>query len=456
MAIQTINPFDNRVVKTFDEFTDETVDNKIEAANTAYTTWKDTPVQDRVKLLYKVAELLQKNKKEYARLITLEMGKLISESEDEIDISTAIFKYYADNAEAFLKDKPFEVEEGKAYVRYSPIGVILGVEPWNYPFYQVARVSAPNIAVGNVIMVKHASNVPQCAQAIEDLFKEAGAQEGIYTNLFVSGKKIGKLAEDKRIKALALTGSEDAGASLAAAAGKNLKKSLLELGGSDPFIVLDDADIDLAVEQAFSGRMKNMGQSCTAAKRLIVAEPIADEFLEKFTKKMAGLKVGDPADESTEVGPLSSEDAVETLAKQVKETVEAGATVVLGGKRADREGAFMEPTILTDLKPGMRAYHEELFGPVASFYRVKDEDEAIALANDSSFGLGGSVFSKDVKRAEKVALQIETGMVFINETTNSSPELPFGGTKRSGYGRELSSLGIEEFVNKKLIRIKGN
>ena len=456
MAIQTINPFDNSVVKKYTEYTDEAVDQKIATAHEAYKIWKDTPVADRAKLLAKISELLLQNKKKYAQLITLEMGKLIGESEDEIDISAAIFKYYADNAEKFLEDKPFEVEEGKAYVRYTSIGVILGVEPWNYPFYQVARVASPNVAVGNVIMVKHASNVPQCAQAIEDLFIEAGAAEGIYTNLFISSKKIDKLAQDNRIKGLALTGSEEAGASLAESAGKNLKKSVLELGGSDPFIVLDDADIDNAVEQAFNGRMKNMGQSCTAAKRLIVADAIADEFLEKFSKRMSGLKVGNPADETTEIGPLSSEDAVKKLAEQVKDSIAAGATAVLGGKRLERDGAFMEPTILTNLKPGMRAYHEELFGPVASFYRVKDEDEAIKLANDSEFGLGGAVFSKDIKRAERVALQIETGMVFINQPTASSPELPFGGTKRSGYGRELSSLGIEEFVNKKLIRISGN
>ena len=455
MAIATINPFNNKEVKKFDVFSESTIDEKVSCADKAYNVWRDKPVEERAKLLAKVAQLLQEKKKELAKLITLEMGKLIGESEDEIDISSAIFKYYADNAEKFLEDKPFEVKEGKAYVRYSPIGVILGVEPWNYPFYQVARIAAPNIAVGNVIMIKHASNVPQCAQAIEDIFKEAGAEEGIYTNLFVAGDKIGKLAEDERIKGLSLTGSEKAGASLAEAAGKNLKKSVLELGGSDPFIVLDDADLDNAVAQAFDGRMKNMGQSCTAAKRMIVLESVADEFLEKLTKKMSGLKVGNPADESTEIGPLSSEDAAKQLAEQVEDTVRAGAKAVIGGKRLDREGAFMEPTILTDIKPGMRAYHEELFGPVASFYRVKDENEAIKLANDSTFGLGGAVFSKDIARAEKVALQIETGMVFINEPTNSSPELPFGGTKRSGYGRELSSLGIEEFVNKKLIRISG-
>lgn len=455
MSIQTVNPYDNSVVKKFEEFTKEQIEQKVTAADKAYSHWKEKSVADRATLLHKVSENLLNDKRKYAELITLEMGKLINESEAEIEISAAIYKYYADNAEKFLEDKPFEVEEGKAYVRYTPIGVILGVEPWNYPFYQVARMAAPNLAAGNVVMVKHASNVPQCAQAIEELFTAAGAPQGVYTNLFMSGKNIDVLAEDKRIKGLALTGSEEAGAKVAEAAGKNLKKSVLELGGSDPFIVLDDADVDYAVEQAFDGRMKNMGQSCTAAKRLIVCDAIADDFLEKFKQRMSNLKVGNPIDETTEVGPLSSEDAAKKLAEQVKESIAQGATAILGGKRLDRDGAFMEPTILTNLKPGMRAYHEELFGPVASFYRVKDENEAIALANDSDFGLGGAVFSKDIKRAERVALQIETGMVFINEPTNSSPELPFGGTKRSGYGRELSSLGIEEFVNKKLIRISG-
>lgn len=456
MAIETINPFTNKSVKKFEELSDSQTDEKIAIAHEAFKSWKDKPVEERTKLLTRVSELFQERKKELAQLITLEMGKLIGESEGEVDTCTEIFSYYADNAAKFLEDKPFEVKEGSAYIRYTPTGIILGVMPWNYPFYQVARIAAPNIAAGNVLVVKHASNVPQCAQAIEEIFKDAGAPEGIYTNLYVSGKKIGRLAEDDRIKGLSLTGSEEAGASLAEAAGKNLKKSVLELGGSDPFIVLDDADIDHAVENAFDGRMKNMGQSCTAAKRMIVMEAIADEFTEKLKQRMSGLKLGDPADQDTEVGPLSSEDAAKKIAEQVEETVKEGAEAILGGKRADREGAFMEPTILTGIKKGMRAYHEELFGPVAAIYRVANEEEAIALANDSMFGLGGAVFSKDIRRAEKVAVQIETGMVFINEPTASSPELPFGGTKRSGYGRELSSLGIEEFLNKKLIRISGD
>lgn len=455
MAIQTVNPYTNLPGKEFDELTEEQIETKITAADTAYISWRDTPVKERCAILAKVAQLLQDKKDKLAKLITEEMGKLISESRDEIDISSAIYKYYADNAESFLQDRQLEVEKGSAYIKYSPIGIILGVEPWNYPFYQVARLAAPNIAAGNVIMIKHASIVPQCAQAIEDIFKEAGAPEGVYTNLFVSGKNISRLADDKRIKGLSLTGSEDAGSSLAEAAGKNLKKSVLELGGNDPFIVLDDADVDHAVKMAFAGRMKNMGQSCTAAKRMIVDEKVADTFTEKLAEKVRNMRVGDPSEEDTEIGPLSSEDAAKKLNKQIQETIEQGAKVLLGGKRMDRPGAFVEPTILTDIKPGMTAYHEELFGPVISIYKVKGEEEAVKLANDSDFGLGGSVYSKDVVRAERVALQIETGMVFINEPTSSSPELPFGGIKRSGYGRELSDLGIHEFVNKKLIRISG-
>lgn len=453
MAIETINPYNNKSVKTFDELSEKELEAKIETAHKAFQTWKTTSFQERSKLLKKVASLMKEKKKMLSELITLEMGKLIAQSEAEIDMCISVYEYYAENAEEFLKDKEVDVKDGKAFIRNSPIGIILGVMPWNYPFNQVARMAAPNIMAGNVIAIKHASNVPQCAQAIEDLFLEAGATTGVYTNLFLSSKKIAKMAEDKRIAGMSLTGSEGAGSSLAGAAGKNLKKSVLELGGSDAFIVLEDADLDKAIKNAVAGRFGNMGQACTSSKRIIVVDKIADEFLEKFKAKLVGLKVGDPMDESTEVGPLSSEEAAKKIQKQVDETVKAGAKVIIGGKRIDREGAFFEPTILTDIKKGMTAYHEEIFGPVASFYKVKDEKEAIALANDSSFGLGGSVFSEDIERAINVASQIDTGMVFINEHTASRPDLPFGGTKRSGYGRELSELGIEEFLNKKLIRI---
>jgi succinate-semialdehyde dehydrogenase / glutarate-semialdehyde dehydrogenase len=449
--IQTINPYNNQLLKTFDELTDEQLERKIAKAHKAFQSWRETPVKARAALLKKVASLMRKRKKELAALITLEMGKLIAQSEHEIEMCASVYEYYAKNAAAFLKDRPMKVDDGKAFVRLTPTGIILAIEPWNYPFNQVARLAAPNIAAGNVVALKHASNVPQCAAMIEKLFKEAGAPDGVFTNLYLSGKRIAKLAEDRRITGMSLTGSEAAGSSMAEAAGKNLKKSVLELGGSDAFVVLEDADVDDAVEKAFLGRFSNMGQACTSAKRIIVVSKIADEFLRKLTARITNLTVGDPLDPKTQIGPMSSEEAVQRLERQVNETIKQGAKLVAGGKRIDRDGAFYEFTILTDIKPGMTAYHEELFGPVASFYKVKDDAAAIALANDTTFGLGGAVFSKDKARAVRVASQIDTGMVYINRQLASRPDLPFGGTKRSGYGRELSPLGFEEFVNKKLI-----
>lgn len=453
MPIQTINPYTNKVVKTFEELTDDQLEKKIAKAHKAYLSWRNTDVEQRAELLQKVADLMRKNKDELARLITLEMGKLIGQSQAEIDMCASVYEYYAQNAAEFLKDKPFKTEGSKAFVRYTPTGIILAVEPWNYPFNQVARLTAPNVAGGNVVVLKHASNVPQCAAMIEKLFKEAGAPDGVFTNLPMGAKRIAKLAADARITGLSLTGSEKAGSSLAEAAGKHLKKSVLELGGSDAFVVLDDADVDLAVEKAVLGRFNNMGQACTSAKRIIVMDKIADAFLEKLKSKIENLKVGDPMDPETEIGPLSSEEAAKKVAKQVADSVKQGARVLVGGKRIKREGAFMAFTILTDINPGTVAYEQEIFGPVASFYKVKTEQQAIDLANDTDYGLGGSVFSKDIKRAVAVASQIDTGMVFINQNVASQPDLPFGGTKRSGYGRELSALGIEEFMNKKLIYV---
>jgi succinate-semialdehyde dehydrogenase / glutarate-semialdehyde dehydrogenase len=453
MAIQTINPTTNKLIKSFKEMTEHNVHAAVAQATEAYNSWKKTSYQQRAAILHKVATLMREKKESLSKLITLEMGKLIAQAEGEIDLSADIFDYYANNGENFLADKQLTPQYGKAFIRHSPIGVLLGVEPWNFPFYQVARFAAPNIMIGNTVLVKHASLVPQCGIAIEELFKEAGGPIGLYTNLLISGKRATALVADERIKGVSLTGSEEAGASIAAAAGKYLKKSVLELGGSDAFIILEDADIDKAVEWAVIGRINNNGECCVASKRFIAVEKIANEFLTKFKDKLANLKIGDPMDSTTELGPLSSEEAAVHIADQVARSVEAGAKVLLGGKRMSREGAFMEPTILTDLKPGIPAYHEELFGPVASFYKVKDEQEAINLANDSMYGLGGSVFTQDIERGKRVADQIDTGMVFINHPTWTEANLPFGGTKRSGYGRELSELGIDEFVNKKLIRI---
>jgi len=453
MSIQTVNPSTNKRVKSFEEMTAKTVDAKVAQAQLAFVDWKKTSYQQRALLLHKVATLMRVKKFELAKTITLEMGKLIAQAEGEIDLSADIFDYYADHGETFLADKALDTEYGSAIVRNSPIGVLLGVMPWNFPYYQVARFAAPNIMVGNTILLKHASIVPQCAAAIEALFEEAEAPEGLYTNLFVTGKHASALVSDKRIKGVSLTGSEEAGASIAVEAGKHLKKVVLELGGNDVFIILEDADMEKTVEWAVVGRMNNNGQCCVASKRFIAVEAIADEFIKKFKDKLSKMKLGDPMDPATTLGPLSSEEAAVHLANQVKRSVDEGAKVLLGGKRADREGAFMEPTILTDLKPGNTAYHEELFGPVASFYVVKDEQAAIALANDSDFGLGASIFTQDIERGRKIADQIDTGMVFINHPTWTQADLPFGGTKRSGFGRELSALGIQEFVNKKLIRV---
>jgi succinate-semialdehyde dehydrogenase/glutarate-semialdehyde dehydrogenase len=453
MSIQTINPTTNKVVKSFDEMTEAAVDNAVAHAAIAFDEWKHADYQTRAQLLFTVAGLLRAKKKELAKMITLEMGKLLSHAEGEIKLSAEIFDYYAKNAESFLADKILNPVHGKALIRYSPVGVLLGVQPWNFPFYQVARFAAPNIMIGNTVLIKHASNVPQCAIAIEEIFLEAGARIGIYTNLLVSGQRTTELVADKRIRGVSLTGSETAGASVASEAGKHIKKSVLELGGSDAFIILEDADVDKAVEWAVVGRINNNGQCCVASKRFIAVESIADSFLEKFKEKMAELVVGDPMEANTNLGPLCSEAAAVNIADQVKRAVDGGAKIVLGGKRVDREGAYMEATILTNILPENPVFYEEFFGPVALFFKVKDEAEAIALANNSPFGLGGSVFTKDIERGKRIANQIDTGMVFINHPTWTQADLPFGGTKNSGYGREMAEFGLDEFVNKKLIRI---
>lgn len=452
MAFQTINPFTGEKLKSFNEISTAELDEKLQKAATCFDTWRKTGFNERKKVIQKVADLMRERSDELATLITLEMGKRIKESKGEIELSASIYEYYANNAEAFLADTPLAPEVGEAFIRKEPIGVLLGIEPWNYPHYQVARFAGPNIMAGNGILLKHASNVPQCALAIEKLFTDAGAPEGLYSNLFIGSDKINDLLANPIIKAVSLTGSEGAGASVAAAAGKNLKKSLLELGGSDPFIVLEDAEMDKTVKWAVSGRMQNCGQACTAAKRFIVMDKVYDEFLEKFKATIEKMEPGDPMLEATKLGPLSSKKALEDLEEQVEKSVKAGATLITGGKRFDMEGYFMQPTILTDIPKDAVAYSEELFGPVASIYRVNSEEEAVELANATRFGLGGAIFTADEKRAQKLAEKIHTGMVFINHPTGTQPDLPFGGTNQSGYGRELSSLGIDEFLNKKLVR----
>ena len=397
---------------------------------------------------------MRERKQALAELVTREMGKLIQQSMGEVSLSASILDYYAEHAEAFLAPEALQTPKGQAVVESSPLGVLFGVEPWNYPYYQVARFAAPNLMAGNVVMVKHASNVPRCALAFEALLLEAGAPQGAYTNLFASKDQVARLIADPRVRGVALTGSEAAGAVVAEHAGRHLKKSTLELGGSDAFIVLEDADLVRAVKQAVSGRMGNSGQACTASKRIIVVEALADRFLAQFQAALGAFQPGDPMDPATTLAPLSSAQALKTLLAQVEEAVGHGARVLLGGRRIEHHaGEFMQPTVLTDIAASNPAYRQEFFGPVALFFRVPDEAAAIALANDSPFGLGGSVFTQDIERGRRVARQIDTGMVFVNSAALSSPELPFGGVKNSGYGRELSSAGILEFVNRKLIRV---
>jgi succinate-semialdehyde dehydrogenase/glutarate-semialdehyde dehydrogenase len=387
--------------------------------------------------------------------MALEMGKRVVEGRDEIDLCTRIFVYYAEHGERFLQPRTIPSAAGDATLLSQPLGVILGVEPWNYPFYQVVRFAAPNLMAGNVVLLKHASNVQQCAEAASALFRDAGFPPGAFTNLVISSRPIGRVIDDDRVQGVSFTGSDDSGAKVAEQAGRAVKKSVLELGGSDPFVVLEDADMDLAVERAVWGRMTNMGQSCVASKRFIPVKAVAAEFVERFRARLAALKMGDPLDESTGVAPLSSAKAAARLEDQVNRSVAAGARVLLGGKRPDPQGAFFEPTILTDVRKGMPAYDEELFGPVAAVVVVRDEVEAIAVANDTRYGLGGSVYTRDVERGRRVAGEIEAGMAFVNHPVWIYEDMPFGGVKKSGYGRECGELGIHEFVNKKLVRVLG-
>ena len=455
MAYQSTNPYTAKVEKTFADISPAELEEKLALAQHCFQTdWSARSYADRTAILKRAAALMRERAQPLAELITLEMGKLIAQSLGEVALSASILDYYADHAEKFLAPEKLATPKGEAMVESSPIGVLFGVEPWNYPYYQVARFAAPNLMAGNVVLVKHASSVPQCALAFEQLMLDAGAPAGAYTNVFASKDQIAKLIEDPRIRAVALTGSEAAGAIVAAQAGKQLKKTTLELGGSDAFIVLDDADLDKAVKHAVSGRMGNAGQACTASKRFIVVEPLASSFLEKFQTALGQFAPGDPMDKATTLAPLSSTQALEDLLKQVSGAVSHGARVVMGGERVSGlPGNFMQPTILCDVSPSNPAYKQEFFGPVAMFFRVADEDAAIKLANDSPFGLGGSVFTEDIERGKRVARKIDTGMVFINSGAVSTPDLPFGGVKNSGYGRELSAAGIQEFVNKKLIRV---
>ena len=452
MAYQSINPSDGTLVKNFEPLDNAQLDRSLATAEACFQAWKHTSYAERAVVLNQAAALLLAQVEDFARLATLEMGKRIQEARAEVRFSADILSYFAEHAESFLAPVKLDPKVGEAHMESSPLGVLFCIEPWNFPYYQLARVAGPQLMAGNVLVVKHAACVPQCAIAFEKLLQDAGAPAGAYTNLMISHQQSEQVIDDPRIRGVALTGSVAAGRVIAARAGQNLKKSSMELGGSDAFIVLDDADLDKTVPWAVWGRMYNGGQTCCAAKRFIVLDAIADQFLTKFEIALEALHPGDPMDEKTTHGPLSTEAALVRLLQQVDAAVTMGARVLMGGKRMNRPGSFMQTTILSEIKLGNPAFREEFFGPVVSFYRVKDEADAIALANDSEFGLGGSVWTRDEARGKRIASRIDTGMVFVNNIDWTDAGLPFGGIKNSGYGRELGDMGIQEFVNKKLVR----
>jgi len=442
-----VDPATGNVVKEYPTATDDQIEAAVSAASTAFKEWsKSTTVAQRAELIRKVAALHNERKDELAAIIQREMGKPLDQSVGEVEFSASIYEFYADNAEKFLADEPIDLldGEGSALIRRSAVGVLLGIMPWNYPYYQVARFAGPNLVLGNTIVLKHAPQCPESAAALEQIFTDAGYPAGAYVNIYATNEQIADLIADPRIQGVSLTGSERAGAAVAEIAGRNLKKVVLELGGSDPFILLSSDDLDATVEAAVDGRFENTGQACNAAKRIIVAEGIYDEFLDKFTKKVLAKADG--------LAPLSSVAAAERLEEQVKRVVADGATLTSDG---ERNGAFFPPGVLTGVSPDAPSAKEELFGPVATVYKAADEDAAIELANDTPFGLGSYVFTTDPEQAKRVADKIEAGMVFVNAVGAEGAELPFGGVKRSGFGRELGRFGIDEFVNKKLIRIAG-
>ncbi|HKU57368.1 MAG TPA: NAD-dependent succinate-semialdehyde dehydrogenase [Gaiellaceae bacterium] len=448
-----VDPATGETVKEYPTITDDELRDAIARADRAHKEWsKATTVADRAALIRRVGELHSERRKELAEIIVAEMGKPVGQARGEVAFSASIYEFYADNAEALMADEPIELldGEGSAVVRRSSLGVLLGIMPWNFPYYQVARFAGPNFIIGNTILLKHAPQCPQSAEAMAQIFADAGFPEGAYENIYATNEQIEWVIADPRVRGVSVTGSERAGAAVAEIAGRNLKKVVLELGGSDPYIVLATDDLDKTVEDAVAARIDNAGQSCNAAKRMIVIDELYEPFLEKFTAALTSVKAGDPHERETELGPLSSKLAADRLENQVARAIEQGATVVAGGKR---DGNYFEPTVLTDITPDNDAYREELFGPVAQVYRVKSEEEAVALANDTPFGLGSYLVTNDPEQAERVANQIDAGMVYVNIVGADGAELPFGGTKRSGFGRELGRYGADEFVNKKLIRI---
>jgi succinate-semialdehyde dehydrogenase / glutarate-semialdehyde dehydrogenase len=453
MAIVSINPATQQLMKTFEAHSHAQVEERLERANRAFRQYRKVPFAERARMMLKAAEILENEKESHARLMTSEMGKTFRSAVDETLKCAWACRYYAENAERFLADEVVETGVKRSYVRYQPLGPILAVMPWNFPFWQVVRFVAPALMAGNVGLLKHASNVPQCALTLEEIFARAGFPDGVFQTLLIGSKQVDAILGDPRIVAATLTGSEQAGIEVGSGAGKRIKKVVLELGGSDPFIVMASANLDEAVSIGVKARVINNGQSCIAAKRFIVAEPIADEFEKKFVRAMEALKVGDPFDENTELGPLATLQGVEDLDRDVQKSVAAGARVLTGGKRLDRPGNFYAPTVLANIPKNSPAYQDELFGPVASLFRAKDAEDAVRVANESRFGLGASAWTNDAHERDLLINELEAGMVFINRMVASDPRLPFGGVKQSGYGRELSHFGIREFTNIKAVSV---
>lgn len=453
--IQSINPANLQLIKTYHSMLPSEVNNIIDLTADAFEKWKETSFSHRSNLMMKAAQVLKAKREEYSELMTLEMGKPISQSKAEVEKCAWVCEYYADNTEKFLKDELIQTDASKSFVTYQPLGTVLAVMPWNFPFWQVFRFAAPGLMAGNAGILKHASNVSGCALAIEEVFREAGFPENLFRTILVPSSQMEAVIKNERIKAVTLTGSVPAGKAVAKTAGSVLKKTVMELGGSDPYIILEDADLEMASETCVNARLINAGQSCIAAKRFIVVEKVYDEFEKLFVAKMKIKKMGNPFDESNHIGPQASVLLRDELHQQVVKSVELGAKLLLGGEIPETVGAWYPPTVLSNVKKGMPAYDEELFGPVAAIIKVKDENQAIEFANDSIFGLGAAVFTRDYERGEKIAAEkLQAGCCFVNAFVKSDPRLPFGGIKESGYGRELSSFGIREFVNIKTVYIK--
>jgi succinate-semialdehyde dehydrogenase/glutarate-semialdehyde dehydrogenase len=453
MALSSINPATGETLKEFPAFNDNEIEKRLKRAERAFAQYRRHPFANRGQLLMAVASLLEQDKDSLARTMTTEMGKLFRAAKDEIAKCARACRFYAENGERFLEDEAAQTGAARSYVRYEALGPVLAIMPWNFPFWQVFRFAVPALMAGNVGLLKHAANVPQCALAIEQIFCRAGFDEGIFQVLLIDAEQVEKIIVDPRIKAVTLTGSEKAGSAVASTAARHIKKSVLELGGSDPFIVMPSADFESALTTAIKARTINSGQSCIAAKRFLVANNVYDEFLQRFVEGMRGLKIGDPFDETTEIGPLATEQILQGVHEQVQKSVAAGAKLLTGGNRIHGPGFFYEPTVLVDVPIDSPAYSEEVFGPVASFFRVRDAADAVEIANATSFGLGASAWTNDRTEQELFASELETGMVFVNAMVASDPRLPFGGVKRSGFGRELGAAGIREFVNSKTIWI---